>query len=133
VEDDGSRGISAFRAAGRTLLSLGLVKEAEGNLSAFDGHSLRITRTGAFLASIGVGDLLEGSLEAPPEGASRDVAVHRAVYLERGPGAVVHAHPPGTVPEGGGGPGEHGVYVFAATLEEATRRAVEDARRLGSC
>jgi ribulose-5-phosphate 4-epimerase/fuculose-1-phosphate aldolase len=132
VEGDGSRGISAFQAAGRALLSLGLVKEAEGNLSEFDGRALRITRTGALLGSIGEGDVLEGSLDAPPEGASSDVDVHRVLYAERGPGAVVHAHPPGTVPEGGGGPGEHGFYVFAPTLEEATRSAVEQAWARGS-
>ena len=110
---------------------MGMVREAEGNLSAFDGRSLLITRTGARLGSLEAGDVLVGSLDSLPEGASSDESVHRALYRRSGPGAVVHAHPPGTVPEGGGGPGRHGVYVFAATLEEATNRAVEEARSGG--
>jgi ribulose-5-phosphate 4-epimerase/fuculose-1-phosphate aldolase len=131
VASDGGPDISAFRVAGRTLLSMGMVKEAEGNLSAFDGRRLHITRTGARLGSLGDGDLLVGPLVSPPPGVSSDVEVHRAMYRQRGPGAVVHAHPPGTVPEGGGGPGEHGVYVFGPTLEEATNLAVDEARSRG--
>src|SRR5436309_15374372 len=108
--------LGSFRAAGRTLFSLGLVKGAEGNLSTFDGAILVITRTTAALDGLGEGDLVSGALGEELPGASSDLEVHRTLYTERGPGAIVHAHPPGTVPEGGGGPGQHGVYVFGATL-----------------
>ncbi len=121
-----------FRSAGRTLFSLGLVRGTEGNLSTFDGTTVVITRAGAALDAIEAGSLVSGPLEAPLDGASTDVAVHRRLYRERGPGAVVHAHPPGTVPEGEVASGEHGVYVFASSLERAVeltvRRAREEAR-----
>jgi len=116
--------LDEFRDAGRVLFSMGLVKGSEGNLSTFDGRILRITRTGSELASLGAGDLLEGSLDEPPAGASSDVEVHRATYRERGPGALCHAHPPGTVPEGVPESGAHGVYAFAPTLAAAVAEAV---------
>ena len=46
------------------------------------------------------------------------------MYADRGSGAVAHCHPLGTVPEGGGGPGAHGVYAFGPTLEDAVADAV---------
>src|SRR5439155_21777276 len=120
---------AAFALAGRTLYSLGLVKAAEGNLSVFDGRTLVITRTGAPLSSLGEGDLLEGGLESELPGASTDLEVHRAMYRERGAGAIVHAHPPGTVPEGSGGPGRHGVYEFGGSLADAVELAVDGVRQ----
>jgi L-fuculose-phosphate aldolase len=121
--------LAAFREAGRLLFSFGLVRGTEGNLSTFDGSRLLITRTGCSLADLGSSDLVEGGLDGPaPEGSSSDVEVHRGLYVESGPGAIVHAHPPGTVPEDGGGPGRHGVYVVGASLREAAERAVASAR-----
>ncbi|HJP67089.1 MAG TPA: class II aldolase/adducin family protein [Actinomycetota bacterium] len=120
--------LEPFRLAGRALFSLGLIHGTEGNLSAFDGRRLLITRTGAALHDLGQDDVIRGALDDALTDASSDLSVHRALYRDRGPGAVVHAHPAGTVPEGGGGAGEHGVYVFAPSLEEAVREAVLAAR-----
>jgi methylthioribose-1-phosphate isomerase len=120
--------LSAFRSAGRSLVSFGLVKGAEGNLSSFDGHAVRITRTGAPLGTLGPADVLDGGLEGLLPGASSDLEVHRAIYRDRGPGAVAHAHPAGSVPEAGNGPGRHGVYVFATRLDQAVAEAVRRAR-----
>ena len=92
--------IEEFRRAGRTLFSLGLVRGAEGNLSVSDGRWLVITRAGCSLADLGPEDVLEGTLGEPPAGSSSDLAIHVATYRQRGAGAVVHAHPPGTVPDG---------------------------------
>ena len=39
---------------------------------------------------------------------------------------MAHGHPPGSVPEGP--PGEHGMYAFGTTLEEAVSRLVERVR-----
>jgi ribulose-5-phosphate 4-epimerase/fuculose-1-phosphate aldolase len=125
---DRSGDLAAFRSAGRTLLSLGLVKEAEGNLSTFDGDVLAITRSGAALADLSESDVLTGGLDGELAGASTDLEVHRAMYGQRGPGAIAHAHPPGTVPESGGGPGGHGVYAFAGSLEDAVAAVVARAR-----
>jgi ribulose-5-phosphate 4-epimerase/fuculose-1-phosphate aldolase len=118
----------AFRSAGRTLFSLGLVKGTEGNLSTFDGVTLVITRAGAALDELAPGDLAVGTLDGALDGASSDLDVHRSFYAERGPGALVHAHPVGTVPEGGVISGEHGVYAFASSLERAVEVAVRRAR-----
>jgi ribulose-5-phosphate 4-epimerase/fuculose-1-phosphate aldolase len=122
----------AFRSAGRALFSLGLVRRTEGNLSTFDGTTLVITRAGSPLDGLVDLQLVAGSLEAALNGASSDLEVHRRLYRERGPGAVVHAHPPGTVPEGEVTSGEHGVYVFASSLERAVELAVREARERGS-
>ncbi len=127
----GAGDLSAFRRAGRTLFSLGLVRGTEGNLSTYDGRRLLITRTGCSLADLGPGDVLEGTLEAPPEGASSDLAIHVATYRELGPGAVAHAHPLGTVPEGWTEGQPHGRYAYAPTLEEAVERLVREAREGG--
>jgi hypothetical protein len=124
----GVRDLDAFREAGRVLFSLGLVKDSEGNLSTFDGDSLVITRTGCALADLSDGDVLEGTLDEPPAGASSDLDVHLDRYRREGPGAIAHAHPPGTVPEGAPESGAHGAYAFGAHLAEATRRIVEEAR-----
>ena len=117
-----------FQAAGRVLFSLGLVRGSEGNLSVWDGERLTITRTGCQLASLRPEDLLEGTLDSPPEGASSDLLLHAERYLESGPGAVVHAHPSGTVPEGWEPGHPHGAYAFAGTLEEAVELLVAEAR-----
>jgi ribulose-5-phosphate 4-epimerase/fuculose-1-phosphate aldolase len=120
--------LAGFRSAGRILFSLALVRGEEGNLSTFDGSTLAITRTGVSLAGIDQRDVLTGGLAGDLPGASSDLEVHRAMYRERGPGAVVHAPPPGTAPEGGGKPGGHGVFAFAPTLSQAVEAVVEGAR-----
>ena len=127
----GAGDLSAFRSAGRTLFSLGLVKASEGNLSSFDGERLLITRTGCELAELESDDVLEGTLDAPPPASSSDLWLHVGMYRERGPGAIAHAHPSGTVPEGGVEGQAHGAYAHAATLEEAVDRLVRDARERG--
>jgi ribulose-5-phosphate 4-epimerase/fuculose-1-phosphate aldolase len=121
-------GLDSFRAAGRALFSLGLVMGSQGNLSTFDGERLVITRTGAALSELTAGDVLMGGLSGELPGASSDLAVHRRRYRADGPGAIVHAHPPGSVPDGAPESGLHGVYVFASSLEEAVRETVRRAR-----
>ena len=122
-----------FRAAGRALFSLGLVKGSEGNLSTFGSGVLRITRAGARLHELGDVDVVAGRLDAGVlSGASSDLEVHRRMYRERGSGAIAHSHPPGTVPERGGGPGQHGLYTFAATLQEAVAQTVRVVRGAGA-
>jgi ribulose-5-phosphate 4-epimerase/fuculose-1-phosphate aldolase len=120
--------IQDFRSAGRTLFSLGMVRGEQGNLSEFDGAVLVITRTGVSLQDLDEGDLVRGTLEDEPAGASTDWEVHRRIYLEQGPGAVAHAHPEGSVPAEGGDLGRHGVYAFGPTLTEAAAWVVRAAR-----
>ncbi|MDP9341695.1 MAG: class II aldolase/adducin family protein [Actinomycetota bacterium] len=124
--------LGEFRTAGRTLFSLGLVKGANGNLSVSDGNRLVITRAGCSLAGLSPDDVLEGSLDGPPAGASSDLALHLAAYRQRGPGAVAHAHPPGTVPEEVGPGTPHGRYAHASSLAEAVAELVREARDGGA-
>ena len=129
---DGGGDLEQFRSAGRILFTMGLVKGDEGNLSTFDGVTLRITRTGAALDRLAGEEVLTGRLDGALDRASTDLEVHRAMYREQGSGAVVHAHPAGTVPEEGAAPGQHGVYVFGATLDTAVAEAVRRTRDRGA-
>lgn len=117
--------LSTFRATGRTLASFGLVRASEGNLSIWDGERLRITRAGSRLSDLGPGDVLEGSLDRPPEGASSDLGIHLRLYREHGPGAIGHSHPEGSVPEGWVEGEPHGSYAFAGSLERAVTILVD--------
>ncbi len=128
----GAGDLAAFIDAGRTLLSLGLVEGAEGNLSTFDGERLFITRTGCELGRLTETDVLEGTLDDPPGLASSDLLLHVGAYRANGPGAVAHAHPPGTVPEGWTEGDAHGVYVLRATLADAVAEIVRAARGVES-
>jgi ribulose-5-phosphate 4-epimerase/fuculose-1-phosphate aldolase len=120
--------LRAFRDAGRALLSLGMIRGSEGNLSMWDGDRLVITRTGAELAHLGEDDVLAGTLDEPPANASSDLEMHVCMYRDLGAGAIAHAHPPGSVPAGWEPGQEHGRYVHAPTLEAAVERIVGDAR-----
>jgi ribulose-5-phosphate 4-epimerase/fuculose-1-phosphate aldolase len=124
----GAGDLDAFREAGRALFSLGLIRESEGNLSTWDGERLAITRTRCRLFDLADGDVLEGTLDAPPAGASSDLVLHVSMYRTDGSGAVAHAHPPGTVPEGWVEGLPHGRYAHAASLAEAVERLVADVR-----
>jgi len=124
----GAGDVVAFQVAGKTLFSLGLVKEAEGNLSTFDGRRLRISRTGARLAELREGDIVEGTLEQIPEDASSDAELHIAMYREHGPGAVAHDHVSGSVPEGWVEGEPHGRYAFGTSLEEVVGMLVGSTR-----
>jgi len=127
----GAGDLTAFREAGRALLSLGMVRGSEGNLSTWDGERLVITRTGSELAHLDAADVLVGSLDAPPEGASSDLRIHVRTYRALGPGAVAHAHPPGSVPPGWVEGEDHGRYAHAVTLEAAVEDIVRSARDEG--
>jgi hypothetical protein len=115
---------AAFDEAGRTLAERGLVRASEGNLSTSDGARLTITRTGCRLGALEPDDVLEGTLDAPPPGSSSDLAIHVAMYRDRGPGAIAHAHPPGTVPDGWIEGEPHGVYAFASSIQGAVGELV---------
>jgi ribulose-5-phosphate 4-epimerase/fuculose-1-phosphate aldolase len=119
--------LSAFVRAGATLARLGLVHASEGNLSTFDGRTLAITRTGCRLGALSPADVLTGTLDEPPPAASSDLAIHVAEYRARGAGALAHAHPSGTVPEGWFPGQPHGAYAFAASLEDAVASLARDA------
>jgi methylthioribose-1-phosphate isomerase len=119
-----------LQVVGAALARAGFVRGSEGNLSWWDGRTLRITRTGARLDLLGPADVVEGGLDDPPPGASSDLQVHVRLHRERGPGGVVHAHPPGSVPEGWREGEPHGIYAHAPTLEQAFAALADAAGRL---
>ena len=120
--------LSEFQIAGKTLFYLGLVKEAEGNLSTVDGDRLRITRAGARLHELAEADVVEGSLRAPAPNSSSDLALHLRLYGETRARAVAHAHPPGMVPAGWREGDPHGVYAAGPSLDRAVAATVAQAR-----
>lgn len=113
-----------FQVVGRAVARLGLVKGSEGNLSRFDGRVVRITRTGARLDALGEGDVLEWTPDSQGQGASSDLKKHLWLIREKGARAIVHAHPPGSVPERWKEGEPHGVYAHGLTLEQAFASAV---------
>ena len=114
--------LAVFRAVGSHLARRGLISGSEGNLSTFDGSRLVITRTGSRLDAIDPEDVVVGTCEEPPPGASSDLPLHLEEYGKRAeerPAAIVHAHPPGTVPPGWVEGQAHGVYASGHTLDHA--------------
>jgi methylthioribose-1-phosphate isomerase len=126
VEPVSAEELAAFRAVGGYLARRGLISGTEGNLSTYDGHRLVITRSGSRLDALAVDDVLVGTPVAPPTDASSDLAIHLERYdaddandFPRRVGAVVHGHPPGTVPAGWTEGQPHGAYGLGRTLEHA--------------
>jgi L-fuculose-phosphate aldolase len=85
-------------AYGRRLVADGLVVATHGNLSIGDGEAFAITPTAVPYGEIDAdavcvvdldGNQLAGSLQP-----STELPLHLAIYGERGPGAIVHAHAP---------------------------------------
>ena len=86
-----------FQAAGQDLFFGRLNNSHSGNMSIRINRMLAITRTGAMLHRLEFPDIVEtpiaeDDLETPR--ASRELPVHRAIYLGTDAQAIVHAHPP---------------------------------------
>jgi L-fuculose-phosphate aldolase len=85
---------------GRDLYLTGLVTSHGGNMSLRIDDKIMITRRGAMLGYLEFQDFVETPLDAEiPQHplASRELIVHRAIYLNSSAQAVLHAHPPYTV------------------------------------
>ncbi|MFL5798778.1 MAG: S-methyl-5-thioribose-1-phosphate isomerase [Actinomycetota bacterium] len=126
VEPVSEEELAAFRAVGEHLARRELISGAEGNLSTYDGRRLVITRSGSRLDALAVDDVLVGTPTVPPTASSSDLGIHLENYdvndandSPRRVGAVVHAHPPGSVPAGWAEGQPHGAYGLGRTLEHA--------------
>jgi L-fuculose-phosphate aldolase len=86
---------------GRMLESRGLILSARsGNISVRQGNRIFIKRSGAMMGYLKEGDIVEADIsEEDPEGASVEYKVHRAIYLNTGFTAVIHAHTPYAIVE----------------------------------
>lgn len=88
---------SELIAAGAELARLGLIRAAEGNLSArLDGVRFLLTPSGVSKRLLHAHSLHVCSCEGElPAGASSEGRMHRAIYRAfGGVAAIVHAHPP---------------------------------------
>jgi L-fuculose-phosphate aldolase len=88
--------ISQFQAVGRDLCARGLVSSHSGNLSIRLRERLCITHRGSMLGCLEEHDLIETSINKNDRFtplASRELAVHRAIYKRTPASAIVHAHP----------------------------------------
>lgn len=93
--------LNAFRQVGNDLFVAGLNNSHSGNLSLrIDDKSMLITRTGCMLHHIDYQDLITTCIEKEDSQsckASREIPVHRSIYLSTNAKAIVHAHSPYTV------------------------------------
>jgi len=88
-----------FREVGRDLFLAGHVTARHGNLSVRDGDRIYITRSGSMLSRLEPSDIITTRIEPSDRdrGCSRELVVHRAVYLATDATAICHAHPPHTM------------------------------------
>lgn len=86
-----------FQTIGQDLFASGLNNSHSGNMSVRDNRMMAITRSGSMLHRLEYSDIIETLIDgedAQTALASRERPVHRAIYLQTGAGAIVHAHPP---------------------------------------
>jgi L-fuculose-phosphate aldolase len=88
--------VSQFQAVGRDLCARGLVSSHSGNLSIRLRERLCITHRNSMLGYLEEHDLVETKINKNDRFtplASRELAVHRAIYKRTPASAIVHAHP----------------------------------------
>lgn len=112
--------LNAFRLVGKDLFVAGLNNSHSGNLSVrIDDEHMVITRTGCMLHHIDHPDLITTAIKHDDYQtlkASRELPVHRSIYLNTRAKAIVHAHSPFVVAESLSG--KH-IYNNLLMLEDA--------------
>ncbi|PKL51138.1 MAG: fuculose phosphate aldolase [Candidatus Riflebacteria bacterium HGW-Riflebacteria-2] len=86
-----------FQLTGEDLFVAGLNNSHSGNMSVRNNRMMAITRSGAMLHRLEYSDIIETLIDGEDSQtplASRERLVHRAIYLQTGANAIVHAHPP---------------------------------------
>jgi len=88
--------LSEFKKIGKDLFLTQLVTSHGGNLSIRIEDEIIITRSGAMLGHLTENDLvrLPMNFKGSHKKASKELAVHLAIYRKTPAKAVVHAHPP---------------------------------------
>ena len=85
-----------FQQVGKDLFLSGLNNFHSGNLSVRFGDRIIITRCGSMLAHLEIEDLIETGLYKEDNNtalASKELEVHRTIYIRTNALAIVHAHP----------------------------------------
>ncbi len=86
-----------FQLVGQDLYASGLNNSHSGNMSVRNNRMMAITRSGSMLHRLEYSDIIETLIDGEDSQsalASRERPVHRAIYLQTGADAIVHAHPP---------------------------------------
>ena len=95
--------LNAFRQVGNDLFAAGLNNSHSGNLSiCLNDEQMIITRTGCMLHHIDYPDLIITAInhdDSQTPKASRELPVHRSIYINTNAKAIVHAHSPHVVAE----------------------------------
>ena len=95
--------LNDFRQVGNDLFAAGLNNSHSGNLSIrLNDDQMVITRTGCMLHHIDHTDLITTAIrheDYQTLKASRELPVHRSIYLHTKAKAIVHAHSPHVVAE----------------------------------
>lgn len=89
--------LRSFQVVGEELFRARLNNSHSGNMSVRMNRMIAITRTGSLLHRLGHRDIVETTLvgdDAETPRASRELPVHRAIYLGTRAESIVHAHPP---------------------------------------
>jgi len=89
-----------FQCVGQDLFTGRLNNSHSGNMSVRIERMIAITRTGSMLHRLEYTDIIETLLEGEDSQtvkASRELPVHRAIYMGTKAQAIVHAHPPHVV------------------------------------
>ncbi len=95
--------LKEFSVFGRDLFLTGINNSHSGKISYYNrpANVLTITRSGAMLGHIQIGDMIETSLtqnNITDKNASRELIVHRAIYETSSLHcAVIHSHPPSAI------------------------------------
>ena len=95
--------LNDFRQVGNDLFAAGLNNSHSGNLSIrLNDDQMVITRTGCMLHHIDHSDLITTAIrheDYQTLKASRELPVHRSIYLHTNAKAIVHAHSPHVIAE----------------------------------
>jgi len=86
-----------FKKIGESLFTLGLNDSHSGNISLRKDEKILITKRSAMLSILEKADLIEVALsesDSNDEIASRDLPIHREIYLASNNQAIIHAHLP---------------------------------------
>lgn len=88
-----------FRDIGRDVYLGHLTSSHGGNMSVREGDRIFITRRGSMLGRLAPRDLVWTELASCDRDSecSREIVVHRAIYLATEARAIVHAHPVHTI------------------------------------
>ncbi len=89
--------LKSFQEIGCDLFYGGMNNSHSGNLSTKNNRLMAISKSGSMLHRLNFDDIIETLIDgedSETKKASREIPVHRAIYINTEAEAIVHAHPP---------------------------------------